>query len=228
LLQRALRILEGRTPVRRNVCTSCIKANKVRRAVQERNRASAQPVGRGGAAVRGSGLHHCLAGKVCVYTRIVLSDEDFIGCLAGNLRAAARVTTRLYDARLAGSGLRIGQVALLGQLRRHGPLSSSQLAELLSIERSTAVRDVQVLERRGLVAGQPDTTDRRSRQLSLTAQGEQRLAAAAPAWRSAQERMRSRLGGQEMTELVTLAQLVVVRSDAERPEAMGVEDQATP
>ena len=28
-----IRILEGRTPRRRNVCTSCIKANNVRRAV---------------------------------------------------------------------------------------------------------------------------------------------------------------------------------------------------
>jgi large subunit ribosomal protein L28 len=28
-----IRIMEGRTPRRRNVCTSCIKANKVRRAV---------------------------------------------------------------------------------------------------------------------------------------------------------------------------------------------------
>lgn len=158
----------------------------------------------------------------------MLTDEDFTGCLAGSLRAAARVATRLYDARLAGSGMRIGQVALLAQLRRHGPLSTSQLAELLSIERSTAVRDVQVLERMGLVAGQPDATDRRSRQLSLTTQGEQRLAAAAPAWRSAQDLMRSRLGGQEMTELVTLAQRVVARSHAERPEAKGVEDQAAP
>ncbi|HKQ02210.1 MAG TPA: MarR family transcriptional regulator [Actinomycetes bacterium] len=156
------------------------------------------------------------------------TDEDFIGCLAGNLRAAARVATRLYDAQLAGSGLRIGQVALLAQLRRLGPLSTSQLAELLSIERSTAVRDVQVLERMGLVAGQPDPTDRRSRQLSLTAQGEQRLAAAAPAWRSAQELMRGRLGGQDTTELVTLAQLVVARSHAARPEAKGAEEQATP
>jgi DNA-binding MarR family transcriptional regulator len=107
-------------------------------------------------------------------------------------------------------------------------LSTSQLAELLSIERSTAVRDVQVLERMGLVAGQPDPTDRRSRQLCLTAHGKQRLAAAAPAWRSAQELMRSRLGGQEMTELVTLAQLVVGRSHAERPGSKGAEDQATP
>jgi DNA-binding MarR family transcriptional regulator len=156
------------------------------------------------------------------------TDEDFIGCLAGNLRAAARVATRLYDARLAGSGLRIGQVALLAQLRRHGRLSTSELAEFLAIERSTAVRDVQVLERMGLVAGQPDATDRRSRQLSVTAQGEQRLAAAAPAWRSAQERMRSRLGGQEVIELVTLAQLVVARSQMERPDAKGAEDLAMP
>jgi large subunit ribosomal protein L28 len=28
-----IRILEGRTPVRRNVCTSCLKANKVQRAI---------------------------------------------------------------------------------------------------------------------------------------------------------------------------------------------------
>ena len=157
----------------------------------------------------------------------MLTDEDFIGCLAGNLRAAARVATRLYDARLAGSGLRIGQVALLAQLRRHSRLSTSQLAQLLAIERSTAVRDVQLLERMGLVAGQPDLTDRRSRQLYLTTQGEQRLAAAAPAWQSAQELMRSRLGGQEMTELVDLAQLVVTHSETESPRATGARDRVT-
>src|SRR4029453_17022013 len=123
------------------------------------------------------------------------TDEGFIGCLAGNLRAAARVATRIYDARLAGSGLRIGQVALLAPLPRHGPLSTSQRAELLSIERSTAVRDVQVLERMGLVAGQPDATDRRRRQLLLTAQGGQRLAAAPPAWGGAPEVVAGRIGG---------------------------------
>ena len=61
-------------------------------------------------------------------------EEDFVGCLAGNLRAAARVATRLYDARLAGSGLRIGQVALLAQLRRHPRSSTTRLAQLLAIE----------------------------------------------------------------------------------------------
>ena len=144
------------------------------------------------------------------------ADEDFAGCLAGNLRAAARVATRLYDARLAGVGLRIGQVALLAQICRHAPLSTSRLAELLSIERSTVVRDVQVLERMGLVASRPNPRDRRSRDLSLTPRGAQRLDAAAPEWRAAQASMRSQLGDRSMAELVTLAQLVVSHREAER------------
>jgi DNA-binding MarR family transcriptional regulator len=136
-------------------------------------------------------------------------DEDFAGCLAGNLRAAARVATRLYDARLAGSGLRVGQVALLAQIRRHPRSSTSRLAQLLAIERSTVVRDVQVLARMGLVISEPNPQDRRGRQVSLTPQGNQRLAAAAPGWRSAQELMRARLGSRSMDELVTLAQQVL-------------------
>jgi DNA-binding MarR family transcriptional regulator len=140
---------------------------------------------------------------------------DFVGCLAGNLRAAARVATRLYDARLAGSGLRIGQVALLAQLRRQPGVSTSRLAQLLAIERSAVVRDVQVLERMGLVISEPNPQDRRGRQLSLTPQGHQRLAAAAPEWRSAQDLMRARLGSRSMGQLVTLAQQVVAHGDAE-------------
>jgi DNA-binding MarR family transcriptional regulator len=143
----------------------------------------------------------------------VAGDEDFVGCLAGNLRAAARVATRLYDARLAGVGLRIGQVALLAQVRRHGPLSASRLADLLAIERSAVVRDLQVLERLGLVRSAPDPRDRRGRHLSLTPEGARRLEAAAPRWRAAQELMRDRLGGRSMAELVELAQLVVARGE---------------
>jgi len=154
----------------------------------------------------------------------MVTDEDFAGCLAGNLRAAARLATRLYDARLAGCGLRVTQVALLAQLRRHAPVSSSRLAELCSIERSAVVREVQVLERLGLVVAQPDPADRRGRQLWLTTRGEERLATAAPAWRSAQELLESRLGGRSMAELVTLAQHVVAHCE----ETLQVRDAAGP
>ena len=156
----------------------------------------------------------------------MLADEDFVGCLAGNLRAAARVATRLYDAQLVGSGLRIGQVALLAQIRRHAPLSTSRLAELLSIERSAVVRDVQVLERMSLVCSAPNPRDRRARHLRLTPEGERRLAAAAPQWRTAQELMVGRLGSRSMAELVSLAQLVVACCEAEGPKATGAESMA--
>ena len=46
-----------------------------------------------------------------------MSDDvggaDFVGCLAGNLRAAARVVTRAYDAALRPHGVRITQIAIL-------------------------------------------------------------------------------------------------------------------
>ena len=106
-------------------------------------------------------------------------------------------------------------MALLAQIRGQPGVSTSRLAQLLAIERSTVVRDVQVLERMGLVISEPNPQDRRGRQLALTRQGNQRLAAAAPEWRSSQDLMRARLGSRSMDELVTLAQQLVAHGDAE-------------
>ena len=105
-------------------------------------------------------------------------------------------------------------MALLAQIRGQPGVSTSRLAQLLAIERSTVARDVQVLERMGLVISEPNPQDRRGRQLALTRQGNQRLAAA-PEWRSAQDLMRARLGSRSMDELVTLAQQLVAHGDAE-------------
>jgi hypothetical protein len=58
----------------------------------------------------------------------------------------------------------------------------------------------------------------------LTAQGEERPAAAPPAWRSAQELLGGRLGGRSMAELVTLAQQVVTHCE----ETLQAKDAAVP
>ena len=61
-----------------------------------------------------------------------MSDDvggaDFAGCLAGNLRAAARVVTRAYDAALRPHGVRITQVAILTTVRRLQPVTTTRLA----------------------------------------------------------------------------------------------------
>ena len=121
-------------------------------------------------------------------------SKDFIGCLAGNLRAASRLATRRYDAELREHGLRITQVAILAEVRRRDALSISQLAAALATERSVIARDVAVLERDGLLSVGIDTEDRRARTVALTKVGRARLRSASPAWRRAQQQMRETLG----------------------------------
>jgi DNA-binding MarR family transcriptional regulator len=136
-------------------------------------------------------------------------SEDFVGCLAGNLRAASRLATRRYDDELRDYGLRITQVAILAQVERHNSLSISQLAGELSIERSVIARDVAVLERDGLLSVGIDPNDRRARTISLTKLGRTQLRAAAPAWRRAQRDMREALGAELADDVLRVTRAVV-------------------
>jgi DNA-binding MarR family transcriptional regulator len=139
--------------------------------------------------------------------------EEFAGCLAGNLRAATRLVTRVYDEALRGSGLRITQVALLVQVRRLEPITVSTLAEALSSERSAVARDLRILERNGLVSVSESSSDRRAREVRLTRGGHARLAAAAPGWRRAQAEMRERLGPDDAEALLASARHLLSRFD---------------
>jgi DNA-binding MarR family transcriptional regulator len=144
-----------------------------------------------------------------------LDSTDFVGCLAGNLRAATRVATRAYDSALRESGLRITQVAILAQLRKLQPITVTVLADELSSERSALARDVAILERTGLVMSEPKADDRRAREIRLTALGEQKLRASAPAWRAAQSAMTDAFGERRVRQLVKLTgQLVATLDEA--------------
>lgn len=136
-------------------------------------------------------------------------DEEFRGCLAGNLRGATRVVTRMYDDALRASGLRITQVAILAQVRRTQPVTITDLAASLSAERSAVARDLNVLERDGLIRSAERVSDHRVRAVCLTELGVQRLRECAPAWRGAQARARAQLGAGAVDDLIALADRVV-------------------
>lgn len=139
------------------------------------------------------------------------SNDDYAGCLAGALRAATRAVTRSYDELLRPHGVRITQVATLAELRRLEPVSITGLAAALGSERSGVARDVALLEAAGLVRAGVTDQDRRVKELSLTPAGVAKLEQCAPAWREAQAAMRSRLGDEEVRQLVGAALLVVDR-----------------
>jgi DNA-binding MarR family transcriptional regulator len=162
------------------------------------------------------GSDRYVGGKEHVYILVFVDSvesEHFVGCLAGNLRAASRLATRRYDAELRDSGLRITQVAILAQVRRHDALSISELAAELSSERSVVARDVAVLERDGLLSVAIDPRDRRARTIALTKLGRARLRSAGPAWRRAQQQMREALGQALADDVLGITRAVVAALD---------------
>jgi DNA-binding MarR family transcriptional regulator len=112
-------------------------------------------------------------------------------CACTILRRATRSVSAVYDAALAPYGLRITQFSVLRTLARLGPLPITRLAEEAALDRSTMGRNLQPLERKGLVAIIVGATDQRERVAHLTKAGERAIEQALPVWRSAQNRVAS-------------------------------------
>ena len=130
-------------------------------------------------------------------------------CNCFAVRSAARHVTQLYDQLLAPVGLRITQFSILAKLRRRGPLTINALAEDMVMDRTTLGRNIQPLERDGLIRIEPAPSDRRAKELRLTKAGEKRLQAGLEAWAKAQARFEASFGTKRAAELRMLLRAVV-------------------
>ncbi|EWY38152.1 MarR family transcriptional regulator [Skermanella stibiiresistens SB22] len=110
-------------------------------------------------------------------------------CACTTLRRVTRAVTAAYDAALAPSGLRVTQFSVLRTLARLGPLPVTRLAAEAALDRSTMGRNLDPLERRGLVRIAVGDADQRERVAHLTATGEAAIEAALPYWHEAQQRV---------------------------------------
>ena len=108
------------------------------------------------------------------------------GCNCLALRQAARRVTRVYDRYLAASGLRATQYSILARLKRRGSMTINALADELLMDRTTLGRNILPLQRDGLVAAVRGKSDRRSKELRLTAAGTARVRSAVKNWNEAQ------------------------------------------
>lgn len=141
----------------------------------------------------------------------VLTPADVCHCFA--VRQAARWISQLYDQHLAGAGLRSTQYAILAHLDRRGPASIQQLAEAMVMDRTTMTRNVTPLERDGLVEIAQAETDRRRKEVRLTAAGRQRLAQARPLWRRAQAAFERHYGAKEAAAMRKMLRAVPQGAD---------------
>jgi DNA-binding MarR family transcriptional regulator len=127
-------------------------------------------------------------------------------CYCATLRQAARAVTTLYEEALADSGLPATQYTLLQVLDSAPNLTTTELAEAIGIDQTTATRTLALIKRSALAI---DTVgaDRRQRRWALTTRGQSELKKLKPRWEAAQEAFEKRLGRADAMALKKAAHL---------------------
>ncbi|EHK74295.1 regulatory protein [Sinorhizobium meliloti CCNWSX0020] len=122
-------------------------------------------------------------------------------CYCSMLRLATRRIGSVYDRALAPVGINIAQFSLLRTIQRRQPVSLTELARSVELDRSTLGRNVRVLERLGLAARDRGKDDHREAAVKLTARGVDILQQAVPLWEDCQRKIETQLGPVKVTAL---------------------------
>ena len=123
-------------------------------------------------------------------------------CLGTRVARLHRVVARRFEQALEPSGLSLPQLEVLAGLAvSEVPVSPSDLAAVLAVERSTMSRNLKVLQRRELVEVVRRSAGRRVMSVGLTDAGYVALEGARAAWAEAQASVRAALGPGSQADL---------------------------
>lgn len=121
-------------------------------------------------------------------------------CYCATLRQVARAVTVLYEEMLAADGLHATQYTALQALELAPNVTTTELAQAIGIDQTTATRTLALIKKSGLAAGSVGL-DRRERRWALTPKGQGLLRRLRPRWEAAQEAFEKRLGRAEAIAL---------------------------
>jgi DNA-binding MarR family transcriptional regulator len=122
-------------------------------------------------------------------------------CVCFNLRWVTRAVTQFYDAEMRRHGIRPTQCPILGILNSKDSWNMAELSDWLGMDRTTLVRNLQPLQRDGLV--QVSGGGRGNRvELAITAKGRKQFEKFMPAWRAAQSTVVKTLGEKRWSEII--------------------------
>src|SRR4051812_8793369 len=96
-------------------------------------------------------------------------EERHIGFLISDV---ARLMRTAFDRRVRSLGLTRSQWLVINRLHRRPGATQSELAEMLEVEKATAGRMVDRMEKKGWVVRRPDAADRRVNRLHLPAEAD--------------------------------------------------------
>jgi len=131
-------------------------------------------------------------------------------CYCATLRQAARAVTVLYEEMIAESGIHATQYTALQVIEMAPDLTTTELAEAMGIDQTTATRTLALIKRSGLANGTVGQ-DRRQRRWNLTSKGQEQLRKLRPRWEAAQQAFEKRVGRAQATALKNAAYLAASR-----------------
>ena len=138
--------------------------------------------------------------------------------MAGHLiRRLHQQSTQIFAQRIqaAGHDLTPVQFAALGAIEAHPATDQAHVAEFIGYDRATIGGVIDRLEKKGLIKRVVSTTDRRARELSLTAKGKRTLAALQPLVQELQKDILSPLNDKDRERFIAFARAVVLQGSAE-------------
>lgn len=131
-----------------------------------------------------------------------LNEEAMCACL--HVRRADRQLSQMYDRYLRPLGIRSTQFSTLRCVDRLPDPYISDIGRFLSMDQTTVTRNIEKLERAGLVTTGPHPDDPRKKIVELSPSGRSVLAKAHPLWEKAQRQIMSRMGGGDYGTLLQL------------------------
>ena len=134
-------------------------------------------------------------------------------CYCATLRQAARSVTTLYESVLVDSGLHPTQYTVLQVLDGAPNLTTTELADAIGIDQTTATRTLALIKKSRLVAN-ASGDDRRERHWALTPAGETVVRKLRPAWAAAQQAFEKQIGRAEAAALKNAAYLAAAKLTA--------------
>lgn len=114
-------------------------------------------------------------------------------CYCINVRRAANILTKFYDKALEPVNLTISQFSLLNDIKLLKTCNKIELARCTRLDRTTIIRNLNILRARGLIMDIPGTNNRNTL-VQLTDLGESTIAEGMSSWKQAQDQVKSTIG----------------------------------
>ena len=142
------------------------------------------------------------------------NDQDSIQESTGYLvTRLARSMERDFEKRLEPVGITRGAFAVLAAILQEKKTKPAELAAFLGVDGAAVTRHLDRVENQGLIERKPSVTDRRSTDISLTAEGRRAVRRGRASSKATNEKFTADLTATEVDHLRSIIQIMLAESD---------------